>query len=132
MERRAKEGGFAALKGVAAGATLELRQTEAHGDQTGATRAGYSVRAVGMGETGAAELARAQAAAAVYNPEHVGSGGMVEIDGFAGLIIDDQMDYAQDRETANAGEKATIGPMVATIGPRAIRAFAEGSRRALG
>lgn len=109
----------------------ELQATGAHGDQTGATRAGYDARRVGRGEDGSASHARAVAAAESLNPGQTASSA-VTIDAGLGAIIDDQMAYGPDRETRNAGEKASIGPLVGVFGRSLTAAAAEGSRRALG
>lgn len=126
----ALDGARDGLAGSAAGITLEMRQTDAHGDQTGASKANYTAYVVGRGADGSTELARSRAAAAAFNPDHVGPTSTVEVDGL-GVIMTDNMDYAEDRETANAGEKAVLGPTIEASGERLTRAAAEGSRRAL-
>ena len=127
-----------ALDGFAAGLDQgcphireELQSTNAHVDQTGATRAGYDALRVGRGEDGSASHARAIAAAEALNPGQTATAG-VTIDGELGVIIDDQMAYGPDRETANAGEKASIGPLVGVFGIRLTAAGAAGSKKVLG
>lgn len=127
----ALDGALAGLKGAAAGVTLDMRDSPAHGDQTGASHANYSARAVGRGENGAQLLGVARAAASALNPGHVGPGSEVAIDG-VGIILDDQMDYSPDREQARAGEKAVLTPAVRASGQRFTQAAASGMKRALG
>lgn len=126
-----------ALGGVAQGLdtqtdriTADMHQTHAHGDATGATRASYSARRVGQGETGATAHAASVAAAASLNPGHVASAS-VTIDGI-GVIIDSATDYQEELETENAGEKAVLGPTLAAAHLELTQAAAAGSKKALG
>lgn len=125
------------LQGFAAGLDVEcsllqdeLRQTTAHGDQTGATRAAYGVWRVGLGKTGSAELSASIAAGESLNPGQTGT-STVSIQGELGVVFSDPMIYGPDRETARAGEKATIGPIVASSGSGLTQAGAAGMKQAL-
>lgn len=129
---KALDGALTGLQAAAAGITLDMRSDPSHGDQTGASHASYSARAVGRGEDGSALLAVARAAASAFNPAHVAPVERVTINGELGVIFDDPMDYGPDRETANAGAKAVEGPTVGASGGRLTQAAAAGSRRALG
>lgn len=108
----------------------ELQRTTAHGDQTGATRAGYNAFRVGRGETGAAILGAAVSAAEALNPGETQTSS-VEVSTELGAIISDAMRYGPDRETRNAGQKASIGPLVGVFGISLTAAGAAGSKQAL-
>jgi hypothetical protein len=108
-----------------------LKQTDAHGDITGATRAAYAVWRVGRGETGAAKHAASVANGERNNPGATETNS-VSIGEELGVIISDPMNYAADRETRNAGEKATVGPMLQSVNDTLTDLAAEGSKRALG
>lgn len=124
--------GFAAgLDGECPAIVDELRQTNAHGDVTGATRAAYAAWRVGRGETGAAELAASVSAGEALNPGETETSA-VEVAGELGVIISDPMRYGPDRETANAGQRATIGPIIGVVATPLTAAGAAGSRKALG
>lgn len=110
--------------------TDSMRQTHVHGDVTGATRASYSARRVGLGETGATEHAASAAAVEALNPGHAASAS-VQIAGI-GVIIDSATDYQEDLETENAGEKAVLGPTLAASHLELTAAAAAGSKKALG
>jgi hypothetical protein len=98
------------LDAVTTEAEESMRSTLAHGDQTGATRAGYRAYAVGPGRTGSAELLGAVAAVDALNPGHAavshGSMGAHSL----GVIFTCPTDYQQKLETERAGLKAVLGP----------------------
>ena len=127
----ALDGALVGLKGAAAGVTFEMRQTVAHGDQTGATRANYTAYAVGRGADGSQELGRAVAAVEALNPGHSETGS-VTINGELGVVVTSATDYQDKLETENAGQKAVLGPTIAASGERFTRAAASGSKRVLG
>ena len=127
----ALDGARDGMRDVAPDLRADLQATKAHGDVTGATRASYGVRVLGRGETGAAAFADEVAAAAALNPDEVATAS-VTITTDLGAVWDDKMAYAEDRETARAGEKATLGPSTAPFGSALTAAAARGSRRALG
>lgn len=126
------DGAKTGLAGAAAGVTLEMHNSPAHSDQTGASHANYNARAVGRGEDGSQQLAVARAAASALNPSEVGPTQTVTINGVVGVIIDSQMNYSPELEQDNAGEKAVVGPTTAASGSRFTEAAASGSRRAWG
>jgi len=131
FRQTARDGAAAGLDVECPFIRAELQATSAHGDVTGATRAGYDARRVGRGEDGSSSRQSAVSAAESLNPGATAS-APVTIDAELGVIIDDQMEYGPDRETRNAGEKASIGPIVGTAAIGLTQAAAAGSRKALG
>lgn len=128
---RALDGAARGLAGAAAGVTLDMRDSLAHGDQTGATHAAYTAYAVGWGgRDGAQELGRSVQAVQQLNPGHVATAS-VRVDGI-GVIITAPTDYQSKLETESAGLKAVLGPTIAASGQRFTQAAASGSKRALG
>ena len=98
------------LQAVTDEAEAAMQGTLAHGDITGATRAGYRAYVVGPGQSGAAELASAVAAVEAKNPGHSATGGGQLGQGSLGVIFTCPTDYQQDLETEHAGQKAVLGP----------------------
>jgi hypothetical protein len=98
---------------VAAEAEAAMHATLAHGDRTGATRAGYRAIVVGPGQDGAAELSSAAAAVEDKNPGHsaTASGRLA---GDVGVIFTCPTDYQQKLEEEQAGLKAVLGPTLDT------------------
>jgi hypothetical protein len=131
FQGRALDGAAAGLDEGAGRVTGDMRQTSAHGDVTGATRASYNARRVGRGETGAAQHAASVAAVEGHNPGHVGSES-IAITTDLGVIVDSATDYQDQLETQQAGEKAVLGPTIAAAGSGLTAAAAAGSRKALG
>ena len=130
MRDTALEGAAGGLDQASGDITRDMQQTRAHGDVTGATRASYSARRVGQGQTGATAHAASVAAAASLNPGHVASAA-VSVAGI-GVIIDSATDYQEDLETENAGEKAVLGPTLTAEHLELTAAAAAGSKKALG
>jgi len=130
FRNKAFDGAAQGLDGECEPLVDELRATTAHGDQTGATRAAYAVYRVGRGEDGSAALGASVSAGEAMNPGQT-STAAVAIAGELGVIISDPMSYGPDRETRNAGEKASIGPLIGIAAPLLTAAAAEGSRKAL-
>lgn len=116
------------LKGAAAGITLEMRDTTAHGDVTGATRANYTAYAVGLGESGGTQVGRAVAAVEHFNPGHVARSS-TGIPGDVGVIITSFTDYQEKLETEGAGAKAVIGPTLQANTQRLTQAAANEMKR---
>lgn len=106
-----------------------LVETTAHGDITGATRASYSARVVGFGETGAARFGQAVAAVETLNPGHVAT-EPISMAG-PGIVLDTPTDYQHKLETENAGAKATLGPTLGAFANLITAAVAAGSAEAL-
>lgn len=129
FERRAFDGARDGLKAEAAQIKQEMRANHTHGNDTGATEAGYGARVVGRGETGAAAFAEELAAAEALNPGKT-EATTVEVAGL-GVILDSKTTYQRYLETENAGQYAELGPRISVSGPRLTRAAAEGSRKAL-
>lgn len=126
----ALDGAARGLDGECPAIRDELQQTTAHGDQTGATRAAYAAWRVGRGADGGAALAASVSEGEALNPGQTETSA-VAVDAELGVIISDPMRYGPDRETRNAGEKASIGPLIGIIGGPLTAAAAEGSRKAL-
>lgn len=123
------------LAGATAGldaeaATLEeaMHATTAHGDITGATRAGYSARRVGLGADGAAAHAASVAAVEAHNPG-ASATAPVAIDGL-GVIVDCPTTYQEKLETEQAGRKAVLGPTLSAARLNLTAAAAAGVRNA--
>ena len=94
---------------TASEAEAAMHATLAHGDVTGATRAGYRAIVVGPGQSGASEIAEAAAAVEALNPGHSAtSHGRLE--GDIGVVFTCPTDYQQALETQQAGLKAVLGP----------------------
>lgn len=112
--------GLAALKenielGAAHGAddiapliTDALKDSKAHGDVTGATRASYVAYRVGLGKNGQEALDSLDAVGAL-NPGH-SAHDTVTINGLIGIILMSGTDYQYKLETERAGEKAVLTP----------------------
>lgn len=130
FERKVLDGAAQGLAGAAAGITLDMRHTTAHGDVTGATRANYTAYQVGRGRDGSAELQYAISAVEALNPGHTAI-EPVQIDAEIGVILTSATDYQDKLETENAGQKAVLGPTLASSLDRLTRAAADGSNRAL-
>lgn len=105
------------LRQAAADAQAAMQQTSAHGDQTGATRAGYRAYVVGgtlLNEAAAvAALNSAVAAVEVRNPGHSAtSEGTIGAESW-GVVLTCPTDYQEKLEVENAGEKAVLAPTFA-------------------
>jgi hypothetical protein len=99
-------------RSAAAGASeaeAAMQATLAHGDVTGATRAGYRAYVVGPGQSGAAELAGAVDAVEAKNPGHSAT-SHGHLTGDVGVIFTCPTDYQRDLEEEEAGKKAVLGP----------------------
>lgn len=130
MRNAALDGARDGMKGPAAGVTFDMRDSPAHGDQTGASHANYAAYVVGRGETGALAVAASITAVETLNPGHVAR-GHVSIETELGVVITSFTDYQDKLETENAGAKAVLTPTVAQSGARFTRAAANGSKKAL-
>jgi len=109
------------LRAAAAEAQRDMQQTTAHGDVTGATRAGYVAYVVGgsLVDEAAATQALGQAIAAVerLNPgESATSQGSIGADSW-GVVLTCPTTYQQDLETDNAGLRAVLTPTFAAVAP---------------
>lgn len=108
--------------------TGQMRSTQAHGDDTGATRISYSARRVGRGETGAATVAALRSAANLLNPGMTADGS-VTIDAPLGVIMDAQTTYQRYLETEHAGARAVLAPTLQQEARNLTQAAAEGAKR---
>jgi hypothetical protein len=122
-----EQGGVAGLQTERGRIIDSMRSSNAHGVQTGATKASYTVAVVGGGQDGSAEASEAFAAVAELNPGHVGRSS-VEIDG-VGVLIYSGTNYQSDLETQG---KAVLGPTLQSEKDALTAAYARGSRRAIG
>lgn len=91
-----------------------MRATQAHGDVTGATRAGYAAYVVSDAvvdqASAAAAIQRSVSDVQALNPYHVATvEGSLEVEGF-GVVMTCPTDYQEKLETENAGAKAVLGP----------------------
>lgn len=122
---RGAERGLATQEG---GLVQELRATSAHGDQTGATRAGYSAGVVGPTlDTLSNAVRRGAADVARYNRGHehveaVGDRGAAEVV----LILTCPTDYQKYLSGNNAGARDALGPTLKTQAGRLAAAAARG------
>jgi hypothetical protein len=121
------DGAANGLDAYSATITDRMRATNAHGDVSGATRASYTARRVGRGETGAAAFAQAQAAAEAKNPGKTESGS-VAVGGELGVILDSPTTYQVDLETEHAGLHAVLGPTLQAEANAITAAAARGAR----
>lgn len=130
FQRLALDGAGAGLDRACGAVTDTMRATQAHGNQTLATRTSYNARRVGRGETGAAIHAASVAAVEELNPQHVGT-APVTVDTALGVIIDSATDYQSKLETEHAGQKAVLGPTLQASASALTAAAAAGSKAAL-
>lgn len=98
------------LDAVTTEAEETMRGTTAHGDITGATRAGYRAYVVGQGRNGSSELLGAAAIVDALNPGHSAVGGVQLGRESLGVIFTCPTDYQWKLETERAGAKAVLGP----------------------
>lgn len=117
----------AGLTAVAGEAETAMHNTTAHGDRTGATRAGYRAYVVGMGASGSAVIGEAVAQVEAKNPGHSAtSTGTIGAQSFA-IILTCPTDYQEKLETQQAGEKAVLTPTFAAFVDEFTARAAEGS-----
>lgn len=98
------------LAAVAEEAEQAMHATLAHGDVTGATRAGYRAYVVSPEQSGAGEIAAAVADVEAKNPGHSATSPGRLSEGSLGVIFTCPTDYQQDLEEEEAGKKAVLGP----------------------
>jgi hypothetical protein len=118
------------LRAAASDAQSAMQQTSAHGDVTGATRAGYRAYVVGgsLGDQAAALQAISSAIAVVEakNPGHSATAeGHIGADSW-GVVLTCPTDYQRELETENAGEKAVLAPTFAAYVDELTARAAEG------
>jgi hypothetical protein len=118
------------LRAAAADAQSAMQQTSAHGDVTGATRAGYRAYVVGgsLVDQAVALQAINSAVAAVEakNPGHSAtSDDTIGADSW-GVVLTCPTDYQEKLETENAGEKAVLAPTFAAFQDEFTARAAEG------
>jgi hypothetical protein len=120
-------GGVAGLQAERGRVIDAMRSSDAHGTQTGATKASYQVAVVGAGLDGGAEAAEAFAAVAELNPGHVGRSS-VDVEG-VGVLLYSGTNYQDKLETEG---KAVLEPTLQSENDALTAAYARGSRRVLG
>lgn len=118
------------LRAAASDATAAMCQTTAHGDVTGATRAGYTAFVVGpalVDQAGALQAINAAVRAIEdKNPgRSATSTGQIGAESF-GVVFTCPTDYQQDLEERNAGEKAVLTPTFAAYVDELTARAAEG------
>lgn len=118
---------LAGLDAATTGVEEVMRGTTAHGDITGATRAGYRAYAVGAGRTGATELSGAAAIVDALNPGHSAAASGTLGAQSIGVILTCPTDYQYKLETERAGAKAVLGPTLAAYRDELTQRAARGS-----
>ena len=125
-EDRARRG----LQAAAHDVTTALKSTTAHGDVTGATRAGYVAYVVGpdlLSQAAALQaLNTSVAAVEARNPGHsLIAPGTLGGDSL-GVVLTSPTDYQVYLETLNAGQRAVLGPTLQAVAAELTRRAAEG------
>jgi hypothetical protein len=125
-EDRARRG----LQAAAHDVTTALKSTTAHGDVTGATRAGYVAYVVGpdlLSQAAALQaLNTSVAAVEARNPgESATAPGSLGSDSL-GMVLTSPTTYQQNLETDNAGQRAVLGPTLQAVAADLTRRAAEG------
>jgi hypothetical protein len=132
------------LDDVAEIAQNDMKETVAHGDVTGATRASYRAFVIGGEHTGASEASSGYAAAAQELATHrkhglSGHGGQAlsQDSGITltpeqrGVIYTSYTDYQVKLETENSAKKAVLGPEVTQTMDLAIKLVADAIKEVL-
>lgn len=129
---RALKGAEHALARAADDVEAALHATTAHGDVTGATRAGYTAGVVGPTlDTLSPGLSRGRAEVAARNPGHdqvsaIGATGEAVV-----VILTSPTDYQEKLSFDNAGAKDALGPTLERHAGALAQAAASGIRSAL-
>ena len=129
--------------GLADGADLAqdiMQNTDAHGDQSGATRASYRAFLIGGSHTGSAESSSGYAAAVSALSGFSGHSGKPQSDDSGvvltaderGVLLTSFTNYQVHLEQDNAGQKATIGPTLQATAQQITRMAADGAKHRLG
>ena len=113
------------LQSVAQSAEASMESTTAHGDVTGATRAGYRSYVVTPEDSGLGVIGGALAAVESRNPGHGALGGGT-LAGQVGVVFTCPTDYQRYLETENAGKRAVLGPTLLSYADDCTRHAAEG------
>jgi hypothetical protein len=126
VETRAATG----LRAAAHDVTVQLKSTTAHGDVTGATRAGYVAYVVGADLLSQGQALQALnmsvAAVAARNPgESAVAPGVIGGESI-GMILTSPTTYQQNLETDNAGQRAVLGPTLQAVADDLTRRAIEG------
>ncbi len=137
---RAREGVSDGLRGAAPRVAYDLQATDAHGDQSGATRASYTAYAIGPNDNGEAAASEGYAAAVTALADFTGHNGQplredsgIVLDEYEhGMVLTSFTNYQDKLETQNAGERATLGPILTADADYITSQVAAGSRRSLG
>lgn len=137
---RAREAISDGLNNAAPQVQGDLQNTDAHGDQSGATRASYTAYAIGPNDSGQSAAANGYAAAVGALEGFTGHSGKplredsgIQLnEGEYGMVLTSYTDYQKHLETNNAGEKATLGPILTHSANGITSAVAASSRRKLG
>jgi hypothetical protein len=134
LERRAVRGAETGLAAQSGPLITALRATDAHGDVTGATRAGYTAGVVGPTlDTLSPAVTTAAAEVEARNPGHshiegAGERGAAEVV----VIATCPTDYQRYLSGNNAGARDALGPTMQREAGRLTAAAAAGIRRELG
>ncbi len=117
-------------KDVAQLATDDMRDTSAHGDITGATRASYVAYAVGFGLDDNAALDSLDAVGAL-NPGHSARDSVFIGASEIAVIFMSGTDYQYKLETERGGQKAVLTPTFLAYYLAVVEAMAQGALDAL-
>jgi hypothetical protein len=134
LEGRAIRGAERGLAAQSGALVADLRATDAHGDVTGATRAGYTAGVQGPTlDTLSGAVATAAAEVERRNPGHslvadVGERGAVEV----AVVLTCPTDYQQYLSGNSAGARDALGPTLTRNAGRLTQAAAAGIRQELG
>lgn len=131
LEQRTVTGLLAGLDRMAGIIENAMQRDPAHGDVTYATHANYAAKVYGPGRDPSASTASQAAVVEALNPGQVATAPLTVPAGTVGVILDSVTDYQRDLETGYAGNKAVLGPTIATSGDDFTRAAAQGAREAL-
>ncbi len=128
--------------GLADGADVAqdvMQNTDAHGDQSGATRQSYRAFVIGGSHTGAAESASGYAAAVAALSGFTGHSGQPQSDDSGvvltaderGMLLTAFTNYQHHLEVVRGGQNATIGPTLQATAQQITRLAADGVKRTL-
>jgi hypothetical protein len=134
LEDRAIRGAERGLAPLCGALVADLRATDAHGDVTGATRAGYTAGVQGPTlDTLSGAVATAAAEVERFNPGHsqvqdVGERGAAEV----AVVLTCPTDYQHYLSGNSAGARDALGPTLTRNAGRLTQAAAAGIRQELG
>lgn len=129
LQANAIAGAEEGLAEVAGQVTVKLRDTQAHGDSTGATRAGYVAYVVGPTFDGTGALGPARAAVEEHNPSHSQVSSVGSVGNDVVLIATSPTDYQKRLSFDGGGAKDALGPTIDSMAADLLAAAACGIKR---